>query len=322
MLKIEVIQKREQLDDIIRLYDEKVSIPGWKDKDRIILEDISAQDVEYCMRNLPDENFHAFPNKIEETILDNRFIGYSTFDIVQEEVSANVPFQLHEYKSKWSREILIQEMEKQILAFDNLQMSDIFIDGEYCEINFKKYWKRSEMPSLKEMTFQIQEQIKTLLEMVENNLEGIVWKEEYEKEEALFCREIVTPLLLKMPFLSVRYTHGVQEYGKDYIVSSVDVFDFKNYYGIQVKAGDIDGKVNSKIDEIIGQIEDAFSMPMKDINAEGVQYISHFILLISGHYSNNAKEKIREKIPRNRLGAVYFLEKEDIQRLMEKYWKK
>lgn len=51
-------------------------------------------------------------------------------------------------------------------------------------------------------------------------------------------------------------------------------------------------------------------------------YISELFIIVSGKYTLNAKEKIRNKLCKTIFGNVHFLDKEDIQNLMTKYWKK
>jgi hypothetical protein len=57
----------------------------------------------------------------------------------------------------------------------------------------------------------------------------------------------------RLCFVSVRYLHGVREYGKDFTFSELSPFSRLGHYGLQARARDISGEVNSAIDEIIGQ---------------------------------------------------------------------
>jgi hypothetical protein len=81
------------------------------------------------------------------------------------------------------------------------------------------------------------------------------------------------------------------------------------------------GNVNSDIDEIIGQLNDAFTMPYFEISATETRHISIFIIAISGYFTDNAKDKIIQKIPPHFKGCVYLLDKDKIMELIEKYWK-
>jgi hypothetical protein len=163
--------------------------------------------------------------------------------------------------------------------------------------------------------------LKELILQTERILSGAVWKKEYETDEILFCKELLLPLLRKMDFTDIRFTHGKKEYGKDFTFSEPTKFGNLQHYGLQAKAGDISGKVNAPIDEIIGQLDDAFSMPYFEISANESRQISIFIVAISGKYTENAKEKIANKIRPTFKGSVYFLDKDKILELIEKYWK-
>ncbi len=150
---------------------------------------------------------------------------------------------------------------------------------------------------------------------------GPVWKVEYESNERLFCLEVLEPLLNKMGFIDVNYRGGRKEYGKDFTFAELTVFGEYRYYGLQAKDGDMSGRVNSAVDEIIGQLEDAFAMPYQERDSRDLRYISHFIVAISGDYTENALEKIREKVKlKGRSGSVYFWHRTKIQELIQIAW--
>lgn len=160
-----------------------------------------------------------------------------------------------------------------------------------------------------------------IISQAERVLSGVVWRQEYESDEGLFCTEILFPLLRKMNFVDVRYTHGVKEYGKDFTFSEPTKYGAFRHYGLQAKAGDVSGRVNAPIDEIIGQLNDAFSMSYTDVSAADKRFISTFIVAISGYFTDNAKDKIIEKIPNHFKGSVYFIDKDKTLELIEKFWK-
>jgi len=105
------------------------------------------------------------------------------------------------------------------------------------------------------------------------SLGNIPWKKKYDKDEKAFCLEILEPLFRKMGFRSIVYNHGTKEFGKDFTFSEIDKFEQIRHYGVQVKIGNISGEVNSKLDEIIGQIEDAFKIPYFNLNPKSPIYI-------------------------------------------------
>ncbi len=164
--------------------------------------------------------------------------------------------------------------------------------------------------------------LKALLHAAEVALSGLTWKGEYAKDEDLFCRELLCPLLRRMGFLFVRYTHGKKEYGKDFTFSEATPFGHHRHYGLQAKAGDVSGAVNAAVDELLGQIADAFSMPYYELGSKDPRFISTFIIAISGKFTENAREKLVEKMPKGLIGSVYFLDRDRITELVERYWKK
>lgn len=127
--------------------------------------------------------------------------------------------------------------------------------------------------------------LKVLIHTAEVALAGLAWKDEYAKKEDPFCRELLYPLLRRMGFVFVRYTHGSREYGKDFTFSDLTPFGHYRHYGLQAKAGDISGGVNAAIDELLGQIVDAFAMPYYEVGSREPRYISTFIIAISGKFT-------------------------------------
>jgi len=164
--------------------------------------------------------------------------------------------------------------------------------------------------------------IEELLDIVKNDLKGYYWKEEYSVKEDMFCKEILKPLFTSMGFDSVCYNHGPNEFGKDFTFAKIDEFGIMKYYGVQVKAGNVSGKAKGDIDEIIGQIDDAFKSPFYDLNSKEPRFISLLLIIISGYYTNNAKLKIINKIPSSLKGAIYFFDKDKILSLIENHLRK
>jgi len=137
---------------------------------------------------------------------------------------------------------------------------------------------------------------------LQKQINSETWIDEFETNEKLFSTELILPLLRRMEFINVRYNHGIKEFGRDFLFAEINKFGETVNFGMQIKAGNISGKVNSEIDIIIGQINDAFSMPFNKLGDENDYYITTFIVAISGYFKDNAKDKIME--------------------LIEKYWNK
>jgi len=171
----------------------------------------------------------------------------------------------------------------------------------------------SSYKQLKKAVYEIEQVLYLTLE------EGFEWKEDYHTDEPKFTREVMIPLLNKMKYKKVRYNHGPDEHGKDVIFSEINKFGKEIFYAVQVKAGDISGEANSQIDKIIGQLDDAFCMPFKLLGNEKKQYISFFVIVISGKFTKNAKEKMLEKVPKQYKQHIFFWDKDKIEDLTGTY---
>ena len=195
-------------------------------------------------------------------------------------------------------------------------------------LNIDDDWKTLEITFQVENDFKFKDVIdkysKLLCDQIKRTeliLSGAIWRKEYETDEKLFCTEIIFPLLRKMDFFDVRYNHGKKEYGKDFTFSEITKFGNLRHFAIQAKAGNLRGNVNSDIDEIIGQLDDAFTMPYYEVSANETRNISTFIIAISGHFTENAKDKLIQKIPQHFKGCVYLIDRDKTLELIERFWK-
>jgi len=140
------------------------------------------------------------------------------------------------------------------------------------------------------------------------------------RDEEDFSLSIVIPILRKLGFSNIRYNHGKREFGKDIVFTRKTEFDYFEFWGAQVKCGDISGKANSEIDKIIAQIDDAFKVSFYDLCTKQRERISKLLIVISGSYTENAIEKICEKIENNALkNNVVFIDREKISALSSRF---
>lgn len=224
------------------------------------------------------------------------------------------------WEGKWGLSTFLGTLHSLIIEGQELKVSDFDIDDD---------WKTLELEfEIKEKIFILGEVIEEYISIIkeyisrtERFLTGKIWLEQYEKDEKLFSTDLLLPLLRKMNFIDVKFTHGTREFGKDFTFSEITKFGNLRHYALQAKAGNIRGNVNSEIDEIVGQLDDAFSIPYFEISANEERLINTFIVAISGYFTDNAKDKIANKIPNNLKGSVYFLDKDKILELVEKYYK-
>jgi hypothetical protein len=222
------------------------------------------------------------------------------------------------WEGRFGLATFITAINDQVRHVDNWEVTEIETEDDWKGITLRRVVATGDPlhPSILEAARELQ----ALLHAADVALSGVEWKNEYLTDEGLFCRELLHPLLRRMGFVFVRYTHGKKEYGKDFTFSEVTPFGDHRHYGLQAKAGDISGGVNSAIDELLGQISDAFAMPYYELGSKEPRYISTFVIAISGSFTENAREKIVEKMPKGVIGSVYFLDRERLAELIERYW--
>jgi len=149
---------------------------------------------------------------------------------------------------------------------------------------------------------------KALLEVAENRLKNYFWNDIYLTNESMFSELYLKQFFRKLNFENVIYNHGCLEYGKDFILITSNNFRVKEYYGVQVKAGDLSGKANTSMREIVNQIDTAFSVPFR-INNQDV-FMSKVIIVISGSFTNQAKERIKSELEPYKYANVMFIDRE------------
>lgn len=281
--------------------------------------------AESNLNELKDTKTSNFPDKLIITVHSPD--GFGTYLFHELEISKNgdgisLEFICHTpnkyWEGRWSLATFLDAIRKQAKYADTIDVADIELEND---------WKRLTLRIIYEPLLQLKDcidnaaaQIMNLIKEAEVSLSGMSWRKEYESDESFFCTEVLSPLLRRMGFMSVRYCHGTREYGKDFTFSELTPFGQLKHYGLQAKAGNVSGEVNSDIDKLIGQIKDAFSMPYYEVGSREPRYISVFVIAISGRFTENAKEKIIEKMPKGAIGSVYFLDREIIIELIERYW--
>lgn len=133
-------------------------------------------------------------------------------------------------------------------------------------------------------------------------------------DEKNFTIHCVIPALRNRNFLNVRYEHGTKEYGKDVIYQFNDNLGMVRYGAAQVKAGNISGKADGQLNNIIEQVKLAFQMPYIDMISQSEENIVQVLVICSGVYTNNAKDIILKRLMEFR--NVAFLDGQDISRML------
>ncbi len=170
-----------------------------------------------------------------------------------------------------------------------------------------------------------------LAEQIANEIEGAaelrlgveLFKVSDAENEKDFTLRVVLPILRKLGFSNVKYNHGRREYGKDIVFSRFTEFEEVEHWAAQVKYGDVKGGANSDIDEIFSQIEDAFKMPFHDLYTKSKVRPSKVCAIISGKFTENAIEKICEKIESHAIkNNLVFIDGQRIDTLSERFRRK
>jgi hypothetical protein len=232
---------------------------------------------------------------------------------------------IHIYRKYWDHKFgalqYVNAMKKAIeirkKSDNDVEFTEIEDDGAHIFFRYNIFLFE-DMPVDKALQ-RFQEIVQEIEGHTERLLEGEELSNEILNDEIKFTVEVLLPLFRNMGFIDVKYNHGKREFGKDITFSEIDRFGVRRNYGVQSKAGDLSGEAGSEIDKIIAQVEDAFSMSYVDTTSREKRYISDLIVSISGRFTENAKDKIIEKINRRNL---YFLDVDKIQELLTKYMKK
>ena len=222
------------------------------------------------------------------------------------------------WEGTWGLSTFLVAIKNQVQFFDDVSLTDIDVDDAFKQLTLRTGLEKVGVAAaLSDGAGKLRHMIRE----AEISLGGMVWKPEYMTNERAFCEDVLAPLLRRMHFVFVRYTQGDREYGRDFTFSEVTAFGSLRHYGLQAKAGDITGEVNSVIDQIVGQADDAFKMPYYDLSSAEPRYVSTLVVAASGRFTANAREKIIHKVPRGLFGSMLFLDRESILELVERYWK-
>lgn len=219
---------------------------------------------------------------------------------------------------------LYMETKKSIIEERSREIEDISLDyydddGAYICLRYSTNIVVDSMESLLADVEQLYGEIEGATDIA---LGSPFKKIEDCEKESEFTIKILLPLFRKLGFVNVKYNHGNKEFGKDVTFARRTEFDEYEYYGVQVKHGDVSGGASGDINELITQAKDAFSMPFYDVYSRNKVRVSKVIIAISGKFTSNAVEKIIEGIQEYPLkNNLIFLDGEKVESLMSKYSK-
>jgi hypothetical protein len=167
-----------------------------------------------------------------------------------------------------------------------------------------------------------------LIDQIYNEIEGatdIALGSPFEKlesctKESEFSTKILIPLFRALGFTNVKYNHGNKEYGKDITFARKTEFDELEFYGCQVKFGNVSGDASGEVNELITQAKDAFQMPFYDVYTRQKVRISKLVIAVSGKFTANAIEKIVEGLTDYPLkNNLVFIDGDKITNLLTRY---
>jgi hypothetical protein len=148
-----------------------------------------------------------------------------------------------------------------------------------------------------------------------------IWNE----SEEIFSKNFIEPLLKRiLDLIDVIYTHGNEEYGRDFIYSyNHPILNEKRWGAIQIKMGNVSGEAGGDFQTILDQISMCFRHPSLNITTSQQITISEVILLISGKFTKNAKERIINELhdPVWKVNT-FFLEKSSLENLFRNFFQK
>lgn len=215
---------------------------------------------------------------------------------------------------------LYMETKKSVIKERQKEIEDISMDfyedqGDWINLRFSIEIETETLDIAIQQAEQIIQEIEGATDLA---LGSPFKKREDAKNEADFTIGLVIPLIRKLGFINVKYNHGKREYGKDIVFGRKTEFSDIEYWGAQVKHGNISGGANSEIDTIISQAEDSFRMPFYDVYSRTKQRISKLAIIVSGKFTANAVEKICEGIEKHSLkNNIVFIDGDKIDTLIE-----
>lgn len=225
--------------------------------------------------------------------------------------------------SNWSIPINMQyylDKKREVLNKRNANLGDVTLEKDEPTENGTKlvYAMSLEGTYISEVILRAEQVLKEINGSVEIGFGSAFKSIDNLKNEADFTLSVLIPLIRKMGFSNVKYNHGKKEFGKDIIFSRTSKFGFTDYFGVQVKFGDVSGGAVSDIDNLLGQIDDAFSMDFFDIYTQKWVNISKLFIVISGKFKENAIDKMSKKLHNHAAkNNTHFFDREKVESLIE-----
>jgi hypothetical protein len=214
------------------------------------------------------------------------------------------------------------EAKRQIIEERAAEVGDVRLDhyeddGAWIHLNYSSDVEAETVLTAVQLAEQIVAEVEGAAEL---RLGGELWSPSQAEDEKAFTLGTVLPIIRKLGFQNVRYHHGKREFGRDVLFARLTEFQELEHWAAQVKFGDVAGGADSELDTLLGQIDDAFKMPFYDLYTRQRQRIAKLALVISGRFTENAIEKICEKIESHAArNNVVFIDGEKLKTLAERF---
>ncbi len=115
-------------------------------------------------------------------------------------------------------------------------------------------------------------------------------------DEVAWVRDKLMPLLRRIGFKRVDFTHGILEAGRDVVFSDYDKFGLVRYYAAQAKDGDLKSRSDTQeIRSILDQLHNAYETPYRDVATGTEHRIAGVYLIVNGTVSDAAKQILYSK---------------------------
>ena len=178
---------------------------------------------------LSEASFDAFPESFPVRVHSSD--GFGTFlfheaEIFKEDSGEIVAdYICHQpnkfWEGTWGLSTFLVAIKDQVMFCNEVRLTDIEVDDDFKQLTLRTGLQGI---STAEALNGGANRLKHIIREAEIALGGVVRKPNYSTNERAFCEEVLAPLLRRMQFVSVRYTQGDREYGKDFTFSEVTSF--------------------------------------------------------------------------------------------------
>lgn len=197
---------------------------------------------------------------------------------------------------------------------------ELTYDRDMASLDVRRYIDTSDEAELYDLVSEVLERLRRYIFIAESDLFGFTWTDELLNKETEFTQKVVIPILRKLGYSSVRYNHGVSEFGKDILFGDTDRFGNHRWLAAQVKVGDISLSRRKELDTLISQIDDAFAVGVATLGDTTRRQIGALYVVTNGAITEHAAQIIRSKVNSRISANLFFLDRTDIEFWARKFW--